>query len=173
MEERIDLVARFQDILEALPPLKPAEPPMELRLPNLRCRNIRAVGTNTQWHIEVVVENVGQARSRRECEVLAILSIVGGQPLMLGECPPLEPMASQPVQIPVSGVNSYDVHSVTVIVDPPSSAQPGGKIWESDKTDNVCQGLLNRLPEDPHPPKDPVDLPEEGGPFPDPPIRKG
>jgi hypothetical protein len=178
MTERIDLYTRFRDILEILKPT-PAGPPTVFRVPNLECRQPHGVGIATQWHIEVTVENTGNRSSNRQCEVLAILWSVDGQQIpLVASCPPLAPGETHVVVFPNSGVSSYDIQAVTVLVDPPTIEHPGGQIWELNNNDNLCVGTLNRLPTDPSPPKDPDGAserqpPPKGPRRPDPPFSKG
>jgi hypothetical protein len=149
--------------------------PIQLYLPNLRCREIHFGGglASLPLRIAATIENVGRARSR-ECDVQAQvwLSAAGQTHLLAARCPALDPGSSFRVELgSIANVTENQFANATVIIDPPTAARPGGEVWESNEEDNVSWSgvYLAPAPLEPLPEEFP-EAPEQGPP-PEPPIR--
>ena len=173
---RASINRRLQELLNDLAVAELEHVPMQLYLPNLRCREIHFGGgfKSLPLQIAATIENVGLARAR-ECGVEAHvwLSATGQSHVLAARCPALDPGLSFRVELgSISNVAPNQFANATVIVDPPTAARPGGEVWESNELDNVrwdgvylAPAPLGEIPEDfPQPPGEP--------PPPEPPIRK-
>lgn len=119
------------------------------------------------------MDNVGLARAGA-CDVVALvqLSATPQQTFQLqARCPALDVGSSHQLDLgTVTNVAEGQFANVSVTVDPPTAAHPGGEVWESDKTDNMCfNGIYTTLLEPREPPSGIGEPPAE--PF-DPPIFK-
>ena len=167
---------RLQELIGDLMAVRVERVPIQLHLPNLRCREIHFGGAlaGQPLRIAATIENVGLARSR-ECAVQAQvwLSVAGQTYVLAARCPVLDPGSSFRVELGlIPNVAENQFANATVIVDPPTGARPGGEVWESNEEDNVCfDGVyLSPAPLEPLPEEFPE--PPEQPPPPEPPIRK-
>jgi hypothetical protein len=173
---RASIQHRLHDLLRDLAAAELEHVPIQLYLPNLRCREIHFSGglEALPLRIAATVENAGRARSRA-CGVQAQvwLSATGQTHVLAARCPALDPGSSFRVELgAIAQVAPNQFANAAVIVDPPTAARPGGEVWESNEEDNACwDGVylapapVGEIPEDlPTPPGEP--------PPPEPPIRK-
>jgi hypothetical protein len=174
--KRTAINRRLQELLEDLVTPELVHVPIQLHLPNLRCREIHFGGglAGLPLRIAATIENVGLARSR-ECGVLAHvwLSATGQTHVFAARCPALDPGLSSRVELgAIQGVAENQFANATVIVDPPTAARPGGEVWESNEEDNLrWSGVyLSPAPLEPLPEEFP-ESPEQPPP-PEPPVRK-
>lgn len=174
--KRAEISLRLQDLLETLIPGELVHVPVQLHLPNLRCREIHFRGglAGLPLRIAATIENVGFARSK-ECGVQADmwLSATEQTHRLTARCPALDPRSSFRVELgSISDVAENQFANATVIVDPPTAAKPGGEVWESNEEDNIrWDGVyLSLAPLEPLPEEFPEQV--EQPPPPDPPIRK-
>jgi hypothetical protein len=167
---------RLQELLEDLVAAEVERVPIQLHLPNLRCRKPHFDGgfAGQPLRIAATIENVGLARSR-ECGVQAHvwLSAAGQTHILAARCPALDPGSSFRVELgSISNVAENQFANVTVIVDPPTAARPGGEVWESNEEDNVCWDGVYLSPAPLEPLPEELPEPPERPPPPDPPITK-
>ncbi|MCW5982863.1 MAG: hypothetical protein KIT09_32540 [Bryobacteraceae bacterium] len=167
---------RLQDLIADIATAELEHVPIRLYLPNLRCRSIDIGGglAGQPLRIAATVENVGQRRSR-ECGVQAQvwLSAANQTHVLTARCPALDPASSFRVELgSIPNVAENQFVNVTVMVDPPTAARPGGEVWESNEEDNArFDGVyLAPAPLEPLPEEFP-EGPERPEP-PEPPIRK-
>jgi hypothetical protein len=171
---RATIRGRLRDLLDEIEVEERV--PIRLYLPNLRCREIHiSGGLNARpLRIAVTVENAGQARSK-ECYVHAQvwLSVANQTHLLAARCPALDAGTAARVELgAIPGVAENQFANVTVIIDPPTAALPGGEVWEPNEQDNGCfDGVYLAPAPVPEIPEEFPDPPGEPQP-PDPPIRR-
>ena len=149
-------------------------PTYELYLPNLRVQRIDISPIVDRLRIRATIENVGRARSN-DCDVVAQVLLRGNNQShqLQARCPALGPRSIYRVELgTIQGVAAGQFVDVTVIVDPPTQARPGGEVWESNEQDNILtdgiyivpppeghieeEGHLPEEPKEPEIPKPPI-----------------
>jgi hypothetical protein len=143
-----------------------------VHLPNLRCRDLTLSLGGDQLRVSVTVDNIGLARAG-SCDVVAHVQLNTVPPqnhMLQARCPILDVGSSHRLDLgTVPNVLKGLFANVSVTVDPPTAVHPGGEVWESDKTDNMCFNGIYTTPIEPREP--PSEVGEPTKPL-DPPIHK-